>query len=291
MTREEPASAQLQAVTRCLAELQTSIVATGVRAFDGWLDRLVIYTLIARMSGLTDPSAGTPISAHAIAASLGRPYETVRRHVNALVADGLCLRAGSHVRAARAGLERPHIARLMHLTHDVFVRFVEDLALAGEALPAPRANGGYHFAVGVQAVIDIMLAVIQTNREKHAGWLDLVLFSTVAAANCRATPAGAPVVPATLPVSAASVARTLALNPATVSRHLVFMTGTGQLRRANGGYLVNGDWLNHPTARAVTEQSLHNIRRLFATIAARGFPFDRPGDAYLRSRPPLTTIG
>ncbi|MCP3730461.1 hypothetical protein M9978_08465 [Sphingomonas sp. MG17] len=282
--------ALVQPITRALAELQTSIVSEGVRAFDGWLERFVIYTLIARLSGLPDPDAATPISVHALAGSLGRPYETVRRHVNALAADGLCAREDNRIRAIQPGLQRPHIERLVRATHDAFVRFVEHLALSGEPLP-DRRPGIYDPATGVQAAADIMLAVTQTNREKHAGWLDLVLFSTVAAGNCRVQPLGPAPSMAMRPVGAAAVARTIGIGQATVNRHLAAMTRTGQLRRSRDGYVLNRAWLDDPAAQAVTQLSLQNVRRLLGTVAAKGFPFDDPASAYLGERPPLTAIG
>lgn len=284
------APAIVQPVTRALAELQTTIVSEGVRAFDGWLERFVVYTLIARLSGLTDPQVATPISANALAASLGQPYETVRRHVNALTADGLCVRDRVRLRVAPEGLARPHIDRLIRVTHDSFVRFVEHLAAAGEALPARRA-GDYQPSCGNQAAADILLAVLQTNREKHAGWLDLVLFSTVVAGNCRVHPIGPTPCTAAAPVTAAAVARTIGIGQPTVNRHLQGMAVTGQLRRTGNGYLVNPAWLHQPAARAVTELSLHNVRRLFGAAAANAFPFDDPASAYLDARPPLTPIG
>lgn len=288
----EPPIAQARAVTRLLAELQTSLIATGVRALAGGIDRLIIYTLAARVTGLSDMEAAAmvPTSAHALAASLGRPYETTRRHVNALIADGLCVRHGNHIHVTPDGLRRPRIAHLVRWTHDCFVRFVEDLGATGETLPPPRGCAHYAMVAGVQSAIDIMLAVIQTNREKHAGWLDLILFSTVVAANCRGNPLAASHNPAATPVSALAVARTIGVTPATANRHLSAMTGTGQLVRVRGGFRINGAWLAHPAAQAVSDASLQNIRRLLGGLAAQGFPFDDPARAYLAARPPVTPI-
>ena len=282
--------ALVQPITRILAELQASIVSEGIRAFDGWLERFVIYTLIARLSGLTDPAASTPISVHALAASLGQPYETVRRHVNMLAADGLCTREANRVRAIQPEMARPHIDRLVRATHDSFVRFVEHFAQSGEPLP-PRRNIRYDPAVSVQAAADIMLAAADTNREVHSGWLDLVLFSTIVAGNCREHPNGSAPSPASRPVGGLAVARTIGIGPATVSRHLTRMQRSGQLRRVREGYLISPDWLSAPHTRAVTQLTLQNVRRLLGGIAARGFPFDDPASAYLDDRPPLTPIG
>jgi len=284
--------AQVRPVTRLLAELQTSLIATGVRAFGGRIDRFIIYTLAARVTGLSDAEAAAmvPTSAHALAASLGRPYETIRRHVNALIADGLCVRHGNRIHVTPEGLRRPRIAQLVRWAHDCFVRFVEDLHGTGEALPPPRGDGRYAMVTGVQTAIDIMLAVLQTNREKHAGWLDLILFSTVVAANCRGHAIDGTHSPADNPIPALAVARTIGVTPVTASRHLSAMIDTGQLVRGRGGFRVNGAWLAHPAAQAVSDASLQNIRRLIGGLAAQGFPFADPARAYLAARPPFTPI-
>lgn len=281
--------ALVQPITRALAELQTGINSAGVRVFDGWLDRFVVYTLITRMNGLADPAGATPISANALAASLSQPYETMRRHVNALLAAGLIERRDGGLFADRDQLQAEPIATLIRTTHDAFVRFVEHLGQAGEPLPA-RRDVVYTPAIGVQAAADIMLAITQTNRDKHDGWLDLVLFSTVLAGNCRDTPIAPTPQPATRPVGAAAVARTMGIGHATVSRHFAGMTRTGQLARVRDGYVVSRAWLDHPAAQAVTQLSLQNVRRLLGAVAARGFPFDDPASAYLGDRPPLTPI-
>lgn len=284
--------AQVRAVTRLLAELQTSLMAHGVRVFGGRIDRFIIYTLAARVTGLSDAEAAAmvPTSAHALAASLDRPYETIRRHVNALIEDGLCVRHGNRIHVTSEGLRRPRIAHLMRWAHDCFVRFIEDLAATGEALPPARSSISYEMANGVRTAVDIMLAVLQTNREKHAGWLDLILFSTVVAANCRNHRVSDRLTHADRPVPSRTVARMIGVTPVTAHRHLLAMTVTGQLVRTRGGFRVNSLWLSHPTAQAVTDASLRNIRRLLGALAAQGFPFDDPARAYLGARPPLTPI-
>ena len=285
--------AQVRAVTRHLAELQTSLLAHGVRVFGGRIDRFIIYTLAARVTGLSDTEAAAmvPTSAHALAASLGRPYETIRRHVNALIDDGLCVRHGNRIHVTAEGLRRPRIAHLLRWSHDCFVRFIESLAAAGEALPPPRSGTTqYEVANGVRTAVDIMLAVLQTNRERHASWVDLVLFSTVIAANCRNHRVGDPLTHADRPVPSRTVARMIVVTPVTAHRHLSAMTVTGQLVRTRGGFRVNSIWLSHPAAQAVGDASLQNIRRLLGGLAAQGFPFDEPARAYLAGRPPFTPI-
>lgn len=284
--------AQVSAATRHLAELQTSLMATGVRAFGGRIDRFIIYTLAARVTGLSDAEAAAmvPTSAHALAASLDRPYETIRRHVNALIDDGLCVRHGNRIHVTPEGLRRPRLAHLLRWAHDCFVRFVEDLGTTGEVLPPSRNGIPYEMANGVRTTVDIMLAALQTNREDDAGWLDLILFSTVVAANCRNRRIGDPLVRADRPVASRTVARTIGVTPTTAHRHLLAMAATGQLVRDRSGFRVNGAWLAQPTSQAMNDASLQTVRRLLRGLAAQGFPFDDPARAYLAARPPFTPI-
>lgn len=284
--------AQVRPATRLLSELQTSLLAQGVRVFGGRIDRFIIYTLAARVTGLSDSEAAAmvPTSAHALSASLGRPYETIRRHVNALIDDGLCVRHGNRIHVTPEGLRRPRVAHLLRWSHDCFVRFVEDLVPAGAQLPASRDGVRYELTTGLRTAIDILLAVIQTNREQHASLIDLALFSTVVAVNCRPHPLTGGLTPADNAVHALTVARMIGLTPATANRRLSRMARTGQLVRGRSGFRVNGRWLAHPASQAVSDASLQNIRRLLGGLAAQGFPFDEPARAYLAARPPFTPI-
>ena len=68
------------------------------RAHGGDLLRGIIFTAIAVANGEAAPVSGggsrRPVSVMSIAHSIGVPYETTRRYVNMLVADGLCVRDG-----------------------------------------------------------------------------------------------------------------------------------------------------------------------------------------------------
>ncbi|MEI9851788.1 MAG: hypothetical protein WDN24_14225 [Sphingomonas sp.] len=146
-----------------------------MRALEGDLDRFVIFTpdrppVAARRRGDLGPS---------LANSLSRPYETVRRHIAALIALGLCERTAQGVVPMPAALASRSVAETLAVTHDSFVRFVEDLRRLGVPLPRQRAGGGYAPETGVQAVADVMLAVTDTNRARHRDWTDLVVFSTI----------------------------------------------------------------------------------------------------------------
>lgn len=291
----------IRLMTRLLAEMQTSIVAAGVRAFDGDLDRFVIFTVVGRQSLTSAPQGGgepgTPISMHALANSLSRPYETVRRHVHALIDEGVCDRQPNGVISPRASLTSVKLQALMAAAHDGFVRFVEDLAALGVALPKARAGIAYDPSVSVRGSADLMLAVTDTNRAVHGDWAELVVYSTVLCANVRrfahdpvlaqryADQTASPPRELWLPVRSSVVARVIGLSDSTVRRRIAAMLDDGRLEKRRGGVVVSEAWLNRPESIATSTASHHNIRRILELAAAGGFPFESPASVYLAGRP------
>lgn len=77
-----------------------------------------------------------PISVHALALELDIPYETTRRHVNALIEDGYCVRTESGVMVPGQVLARDQITTALKKNFDNLKRLVRDLR-----------EGGVEFAV------------------------------------------------------------------------------------------------------------------------------------------------
>jgi hypothetical protein len=301
----------IRLVTRLLAEMQTSIVIAGLRAFDGDLDRFVVFTLIARQSTLGPIGRGNEcengrrsraISINSLAASLSRPFETVRRHVNGLIAQDLVTRIAGGVVTLSAGLQRPEMVELATMAHDAFVRLVEDLQSFDLPMPAPRASVSYTPAVGVGAAADIMLAVADNNRGLHQEWMNLVLYSTILCANTRgftydpilarryADQSRVPPDSLRRPLRVSVLARALCLPYATVQRRVERLVADGRVVKTRGGLLVSEEWLNLPSSVAVSTASYQNIRRILAATTVAGFPIADPGQAYVRGRPAPSTI-
>lgn len=288
-------------MTRLLAEMQTSIVAAGLRAFDGDIDRFVIFTLVGRQSLTGAPNGegepGTPISMHALANSLSRPYETVRRHVHALIDDGICDRQPNGVISPRQSLTSPRLQALIATAHDAFVRFVEDLAALGVPLPKARPGVAYDPSVAVRKAADLMLAVTDTNRGVHGDWAELVVYSTILCANVRrfahdpalalryADQTASPPRELWVPVRSSVVARVIGLSASTVRRRIAAMLADGRVERRRGGVAISEAWLNRPESIATSTESHHNIRRILERAAAEGFPFKSPASVYLTGRP------
>lgn len=72
-----------------------------------------------------------PISVHALALELDVPYETTRRHVNALIADGFCLRAEAGIIAPGSVIARDQMTNALRRNFENLRRLVGDLRAGG----------------------------------------------------------------------------------------------------------------------------------------------------------------
>ncbi|MEH3158710.1 MAG: hypothetical protein PGN08_07065 [Sphingomonas taxi] len=277
-------------VTHLLAEMQTNINAAGLRNFEGDVDRFAIFSLIVRES-LCRNVRGKAISTHSLAISLSRSFETVRRHVIAMTEQGLCVRGRTGVLVRPEVLERPDIAKLMRLSHDSFVRFVEGATQLGEMRALRSVPKPYDPHVGIAAAIDVMLATADSNRAVHRNWLDLVLFSTVLAANLQRRGNSGEKVGPTHAVRPTVLARALNLPETTVRRRLkALIEPDGPLVRGSAGFLVSKRWLERPEAAETSERTYTNIRLIVAQAAANGFPVEAPASVYLDGRPSAVNL-
>ncbi len=306
MPRFVPANAEefpaIRIVTRLLAEMQTGIVASGVRALDGGLERFAIFTLIVRqtmpdLEGDSGANMGRTISVYSLASSMSQPYETMRRHVNALVDMGLCVRLEGGVAATPDGLRLPHFAALMIETHDRFVRLIDDMAALDIAMPRSRPGVPYDLRVGVQIAVDMMLAAADTNRGTHEDIVELALFSSILCGNLARVAKDRALalkyrdqrelVPDELldAMRISVLARVIGLPDTTVRRRVGTMVSEGKLIRKGSGVVISQAWMNDEACMATSLASYRNTRRLLERMATTGFPFEAPASAYVMGRP------
>jgi hypothetical protein len=277
-------------ITRLLAEMQTSIMAAALPIMNGNVERFGIYVLVLRQS-LRGADSGTPVLS--LSSSLGLPFETTRRHVQSLIAMGLCERIAGGIVATDRWHRDPDMLALTELSHDCFVRFIEDLQAAAPLPLQERLSSTYEWTSGVQAAIDLMLAVAETNRPAHPDWLDLVLFSTVLCADHRATDDGSFASAATplRSIRVAELARILSLAGSTVQRRVARLIAAGVLENRYGGIVISSAWLAQDLAHETAGQTQLNLRRVLAALTAKGFPFAEPALAYRNGRPPAADLG
>jgi hypothetical protein len=295
-------------LVRLLAEMQTSCTAMGLRVFHGELDRAVIFIVVARESGARaggharSGAAGQAISVNALAASLSRPFETVRRHVNALIAAGLCVRTPAGVTVPAEVHARPEIAALFRMHHDALVRLIEDMVSYDVPLPETRPHIAYDWHTGLAAAHDVLLSGIEFYSQRYDSWIDMVLLGTVMCANARpftydrevslayADFTRLPPERIRAPVPASMVARALNLPASTTQRRVNAMIAAGKLVRKPAGLMVTEAALNEPPVVSDARSSTDHTRQIFTRLAAGGFRFDDPARCYLGQRPPLVAF-
>lgn len=112
--RDAAAADDVAIAARLAGEFFVRGVEIVARAHGGDLLRGIIFTAIAVANGESTPFGGggepRPVSVMSIAHSIGVPYETTRRYVNMLVAEGLCLREGRRgVMIAEKALRAPEM--------------------------------------------------------------------------------------------------------------------------------------------------------------------------------------
>lgn len=299
--------------TRVIMEMQVDGVATLMRAFGGNFDRAIIFfALLRESSEIRRCATGTVrgecgqrhgMSVNALASSLARPFETVRRHVNALIAAGLCVREGQQVRAATDAAQREAIAPAVRRLHDIMVRLAEDMASFALPLPAVRPHEVHDAPATVAAAIDMLLTAIEFHGPQHPEWLEVIIYGAVMVANARpytydtalANIYGesdtVPPESLRMPVATAALARALHLPYSTIGRHIVRMVGDGRLVRRDGGLMIVTEWMQTTSqivgARIIAERTA----QIFARLAASGFAFDMPGTLYLDGRPEPVDFG
>jgi hypothetical protein len=72
-----------------------------------------------------------PISVHALALELDIPYETTRRHVNALIADGYCVRTETGIIVPATVIARDQMSMALRRNFENLRRLVGDLREGG----------------------------------------------------------------------------------------------------------------------------------------------------------------
>lgn len=285
-----------------LAEFHTSINVVGLRYFSGNMDRFMVFCLLLRTT-LSHPDRHGTISIHSAAMSLGRPFETVRRHVRALLDRNVCERTPTGVMLSRPYWEKPENWRQLRYTHDCFVRLIADGVAVG-AIPAGTSGAvpGAKLSLddGVCAAIDLILALADANRHLCPEAIDLAIFAAVLHANFQAFDADRAANPgcrmdslqARHAVRIAQIARALSMPDTTVRRRVTPFSGAGGLyRRSTMGLLVATDRLQPCVGSTYAAGERHgSIRLIIQRAVANGLSLQNPARSYCEGRPPTPSI-
>ena len=310
-------------IVRLVAEMQLASAIDMVRTLEEHLGRRIVFDralfllMILRegrpfrtsSTGLASQAAEgvDGISINAIAMSLGRPFETVRRHVNALIADGICERTGRGVIAQARTMALPGFAAALRSLHDRMVMLIEDLTRADIAMPAVHVDRPYDSNATIAAAIDLVLAPFEYVAERYASWLELVVISAVVIASSRKITydpilsrryADADTVPPAdlrQPISGSAIARALRMSTSTVRREIEAAIASGKLVRVakgqSGGLLATDAFLADVTISRGGHLAAARTTQVLRRLGPGGFPFHNPAAGYLDGRRPLVDFG
>jgi len=251
------------------------------------------------MDDIPPDSHRRPVSVLALSSSLRIPYETVRRYVQALLDQGLCVRIGGKgIVVPAAVFDRPLFRGAILQEMPNFLRFMEDLKRCGfdfapyrrrhtNTVPLP-ANGAP--PSNIRAILRVSLELIMRGVDAlgHAHGDDLLkglVFSAIWTANVRHITAGAgnvkyggltdiPSDEMRRPVSISALAASLRMPYETVRRHASDLIRRGIAVRSGGkGIVIPRAQLETPAQLEAIRTSYAHITRMVSDLHRAGFDF------------------
>jgi DNA-binding Lrp family transcriptional regulator len=221
-----------------------------------------------RYGGLESPAPDDerrPVSLSAIATSLGLPYETVRRRVGRLAAQGVCDLTGHGAVVPESFLASPAYLTSVVASHARLHRFYRELRAGGLMEPLPASRYPPEPAVPIRASLRPLSDYLLRTTEKLMA-LTGDLISGLAFLGLLSA---GPRLPAQ-PSSTAALSRRLAMPHETVRRHAAGLAERGWCLRLPRGFAITDEVLARPEVGALFRDNAANIHRLFAQLAERG---------------------
>lgn len=231
---------------------------------------------------------GGGVSINALAESLGLPFETTRRRVKRLLADGVCEPAKGGVRISASLLESHQHRLAIHMAYDavraLYLRLRREGCMQVMGLPdgAPPLEGDPPVRIVWRAAADYFLRMMELLLPNLPGGLTqgFVLLEVIRA-NTAAMPdsqrgedrvggdAGVPDL-FRRPVRTSDVARRLGLPHETARRSLAALVRSGRCQQLPEGFIVPGSALARPNIARAYAPNFQNLRRLFGHLAETG---------------------
>jgi DNA-binding Lrp family transcriptional regulator len=211
-----------------------------------------------------------PVSINAVAASLGLPFETVRRRIRRLAAAQVCQVSSEGVVVPASFLASPSYIQSVLLGHERLRRFYVELRGAGlvDTLPPPAFETD---AIPIRAAARLLADYVLRASEglmREAGNVISVLTLVALLSAALSDEGRADDPPRSLTVR--SMAATLKLSAETVRRHAGELVEEGLAVRTAMGLLVTEDALARPGLRLLLAENAANVQRLLAGLAERG---------------------
>jgi hypothetical protein len=228
------------------------------------------------------------ISINAIAVSLGLPFETVRRRIKKLIAEGVCEATAQGVRLTDELLTSPAHGRALEAVNEgvrgLYLRLVRARCIELMDLPpyAPAAlAGGPPVRIVWRAAAGYVLRMMEFLVPNFPSLTRAFVTMEVLRANTEGLSdavrgedglGAEAMVPDELrrPVRASEVAANLGLPHETTRRNLAALAEDGRCRRVRDGYIVPAETLARPNMIAAWGANFRNLSRMFADLAETG---------------------
>ncbi|MBI1199353.1 MAG: hypothetical protein GC203_15945 [Phenylobacterium sp.] len=208
-----------------------------------------------------------PVSINAIAGSLDLPFETARRRIRRLAADGVCALSSEGVIVPASFLVSPGYLESVMAGHDRMRRFYLDLRTRGLLDPLPAPNYDLEGSVPVRAAVrllsDYLLRSTEGLMRETGNVISMMILTALLAGSLQDRDGGR------LPSMRALVQR-LKLPPETIRRHVTQLTEAGLCERGRSGLVVPADVLASDRFERLFADNATNVQRLMAGLAERG---------------------
>jgi hypothetical protein len=228
-----------------------------------------------------------PISMSALSASLGLPFETVRRRMKRLVQAGVCETLPEGVRFTEASLRSVEHRRMLEATYDQTRSFYGRLRRAGcIELLSPPAGAAWPaeelpLRIVYRAANAYFLRMMEHLVPRFANLTQAFIVLSVVRINTAAFPdtmrggeGSGPehFIPDSYrkPARVSEVAALLGLPSETVRRNLASLAGDAFCQRRPEGYIVPVEVLSRPNVLIAWDGNLRDLTRLFGDLGEAG---------------------
>jgi len=228
-----------------------------------------------------------PISMSGLAASLGIPFETVRRRIKRLEAAGVCEVSAEGARYAEHILTSPELRRGMQTIYELTRTFYFRLRRAGclDLFTPPQGPVWEAEAPPLRIVFraanDYFLRMMEHLLPRVPSLSQAFILLTVVRINTAAFPdtllggEGLEVEAFVAdsyrkPARAAEVAALLGLPNETVRRNLLALVDDGRCQRLSAGYVVPAAVLSRPNVLIAWDANLRDLTRMFSDLGENG---------------------
>jgi hypothetical protein len=288
----QEASIPYRYITRCLVEFQMESLKLALAVFPGELHRAIIFVLVARLScadwvdqdQIKRPAKHSAFSINSLAASLNRPFETVRRHILAMIDDGVCAKTPDGIILSPIAAREDAVSRHFKAQGALLDRLANRIAEQDVALPRPDKLSDNQLRLKIMAALDLGLIALENN--EHQSWYELIIHGAlihesgidVMNSEALARQYANTVIPDELwrPIKIRAISEKYGMPYPTMRRHFLTMQAEGFLHKSASGYTLSTKWTADEERIAMSDRNVQYLLKHLRTLAGAGIDLLAP---------------